>query len=89
LTPSPTPPQSGPSPIVAVVLTRTTLAAYLARSIPALDRDRDSGLIPQPCFYLRRNPRWRRDTIDKWMQAGGPSAEEWEAMTRNADGKRR
>ena len=89
MTTSSTPHQGDPAHASPAVLTRATLAVFLARSLPALDRDIASGLLPAPCFRLRRSPRWRRDVVEAWMASGGLPRDEWEAMQRHGDGKRR
>lgn len=74
---------------MSAVLTRIHLGIHLARPLATLDKDIASGRIPAPCFRLGRSPRWRRAEIDAWMAAGGPPRDEWEAMRRHGDGKRR
>jgi predicted DNA-binding transcriptional regulator AlpA len=72
-----TPPPSGTGPAAPAVSTRATLAVYLDRSLPALDRDIANGNVPAPCGRLNRSPRWLRSDIDAWLAAGMPGREEW------------
>ncbi len=71
------------APPIMATFNRATLAVYIGRSLPALDRDIIAGRIPRG-FKLGRSWRWLRSEIDGWLQAGAPPADEWEAMKRRA-----
>ena len=83
------PPAPQPHALTPALLTRKQLAVYLARSLPALDRDRAAGMLPHPVVLGvgRRSPRWPRQEIDNWISAGCPTGSEWAAL--NADPRRR
>jgi len=38
-----------------------------------------SGRLPSP-IRLGRSVRWRRDELGRWLAAGCPSRDKWEAM---------
>jgi predicted DNA-binding transcriptional regulator AlpA len=51
-----------------------------------LYRDDALGLIPKG-FAVGASRRWMRDDILAWIEAGTPSASEWEAMRKAAGRK--
>jgi predicted DNA-binding transcriptional regulator AlpA len=66
-------------PVQSAVFDRPGLAAYLGRSLPALDRDLAAGRVPQG-FRLNRARRWLRSEIDAWLGAGAPDAKAWDEL---------
>jgi hypothetical protein len=43
----------------------------LGRSRRETDRMRSSGAIVAPDFYAGRSPRWRAETVRRWMESQG------------------
>ena len=58
---------------------KSTLAALLNTSIRTIDRLNSSGQIPAP-LRIGARPRWRREEILAWIQAGCPAREAWEQL---------
>ena len=48
---------------------RATLAEYIAVSLRTVDKLAGSELPPD--FQIGDRPRWRRDTVDKWIESKG------------------
>jgi len=47
------------------------LAAILKCSRRLVERMRSAGKVPRPDFHAGRCPRWRAETIRRWIEAGG------------------
>lgn len=60
----------GPTSLVLgrEILTKEDLAEYFRCSTKSIDRKVDNGRLPQPDFYFGPQPRWKRVTIDAWLQ---------------------
>lgn len=43
-------------------------------------RLKDTGRTPKPITLGRRLLRWRREEIERWIDAGCPTRGEWESM---------
>lgn len=72
--PSPTRSQSGPPAVTTVLhplLSIKKVAAALDCSRRVFERLRASGRFPKPDLLLGRMPRWRRETVQRWIENGG------------------
>jgi predicted DNA-binding transcriptional regulator AlpA len=49
------------------LLSVTDLARILAVSRRSLERLRAAGKLPRPDLHLGRSPRWRAETIRRWL----------------------
>jgi excisionase family DNA binding protein len=47
------------------------LAALLRCNRRTLERLRSAGKLPQPDIHIGRMPRWKRSTIETWVERGG------------------
>ncbi len=47
------------------------LAAILRCSRRLVERMCSAGRVPKPDFHAGRCPRWRAETIRRWIEAGG------------------
>ena len=61
------------------MLTTFDLACALQLSERQIRRLQRQGKIPKPT-KIGNAVRWRRETIDRWMDADCPDRETWEAM---------
>lgn len=59
------------------LLTRQQLARLLGRSTRQLDRDRAAGIILDPITQPPKNPRWLAAEVDRWINAGMPTRDQW------------
>jgi predicted DNA-binding transcriptional regulator AlpA len=59
--------------LVEPLLAREDLATVLRCSLPTLDRLKAAGRLPRPDLVLSRSPRWRAETIRRWVEEGGRS----------------
>jgi predicted DNA-binding transcriptional regulator AlpA len=56
------------SPLIEPLLNREALARTLSVSLRTLDRLQASGRLPKPDLVLGpRMPRWRNETIRRWL----------------------
>ncbi len=53
------------------MLSLNDLAAWLNCSRRILERMRSAGKVPRPDFQLGKGPRWKRSTIEAWIERGG------------------
>ena len=72
---APRPPgRPAPPDTIEPLLTITTLAAYLAVDARTVHRMLAAGKLPGPDLRVgigpRGAPRWRRSTIDRWVESG-------------------
>jgi hypothetical protein len=62
------------APLAALIeplIDRAALARILATSLHSLDRMAAAGKLPRPDLYLSvRQPRWRAESIRKWIDGG-------------------
>jgi predicted DNA-binding transcriptional regulator AlpA len=58
--------------LVEPLLDRHDLATVLRCSLPTLDRLKASGRLPRPDLVLSRSPRWRPETIRRWIANEAP-----------------
>jgi predicted DNA-binding transcriptional regulator AlpA len=62
---APTPP---PAPLpIEPLLSVTDLARILAVSRRSCERLRAAGKLPRPDLHLGRSPRWRTETVRRWI----------------------
>jgi prophage regulatory protein len=64
---------------VALLLSDVEAAALLGICRASLHRLRASGKVPLP-VKLGRSVRWDRRELEKWIEAGAPALELWQAM---------
>jgi hypothetical protein len=57
----------GLSPLVGI----DDLAKWLHCSRRLVERMRSSGKVPRPDFQLGKCPRWKPETIRRWIETGG------------------
>jgi predicted DNA-binding transcriptional regulator AlpA len=53
------------------MLSLDDLAALLSCSRRLVERMRSAGKIPRPDIHVGRCPRWKPETIRKWIERGG------------------
>lgn len=68
-----------PPATVPLALTPEELARTLGISRAHLFRLHSRGLLPRP-VRLGRSLRWDRGTVVRWLAAGAPPRDRWEAM---------
>jgi hypothetical protein len=61
-------PSAGP---IEPMLSLDDLAIILKCSRRWLERERSAGRVPKPDFMAGRCPRWRAETIRRWIGEGG------------------
>jgi len=68
------------------LLTSDELAELLNVSLRTLHRLKSMGKLPVPVRIgsRRARPRWRRDEIECWIEAGCPDRSAWEIISQNA-----
>jgi hypothetical protein len=49
------------------------LAAILSCSRRLVERLRSAGRVPKPDIWVGKMPRWRAETIRRWLESGGRS----------------
>ena len=64
-----TPPGAGR--IIEPMLGIDDLAAILSCSRRLVERMRSAGKVPKPDFHAGRCPRWKPETIRRWIGEGG------------------
>src|SRR5208337_3032087 len=57
--------------IIEPMLSLTDLARILSCSRRLIERMRSAGRLPRPDLHVGRMPRWRAETIRRWIEAGG------------------
>lgn len=77
---SSTPTHLAVSPAPALMSSRM-LAQYLGFSLSTIWRMRAEGKLPKP-MTVGKSLRWRGDEVVRWVEAGGPALDVWEAMQR-------
>ena len=65
--------------IVVLLDDKPTLATLLNTSVRNIDRLNSGGRIPAP-VRIGSRPRWRREEILAWVQAGCPDRQAWEVL---------
>src|SRR4051812_9044795 len=60
---------AGIEPLLAIA----DLAVILSCSRRLVERMRSSGRVPEPDFHVGRCPRWKPETIRRWIEAEGCS----------------
>ena len=55
------------------LLTIGDLARFLATSRRTVERERSAGRLPKPDLHIGTMPRWRPETILRWVEGGGRS----------------
>jgi predicted DNA-binding transcriptional regulator AlpA len=68
------------------MLTAADLCGMLSTSIRTVHRLNSAGKIPAP-VRIGGRPRWRRDEIIAWIDAGCPDRQVW-TFGRNKEGDR-
>ncbi|QEH34274.1 hypothetical protein OJF2_28090 [Aquisphaera giovannonii] len=53
------------------MLSIADLARVLAVSRRLIERERAAGRLPRPDLQMGRCPRWRAETIRRWIETGG------------------
>lgn len=66
---APTP--SGAGHIIEPMLSIDDLAAILSCSRRLVERMRSAGKVPQPDIKIGKMPRWKPETIRRWLEEGG------------------
>jgi predicted DNA-binding transcriptional regulator AlpA len=64
---------------VVLVDDKSSLATLLNTSVRNIDRLNSGGRIPAP-VRIGSRPRWRREEILAWVQAGCPDRRAWELL---------
>ena len=67
------------------LLTAGDLARRLKVSLRQVRKLHSEALVPAP-VRLGRSVRWRGSEVGKWIEAGCPSREAWEAMQNGQQG---
>jgi predicted DNA-binding transcriptional regulator AlpA len=60
---------NGVAPPVAPLLTLDDLAAALRIGRRTAERGVSAGTLPRPDLYLGRLPRWRPESLRRWLDA--------------------
>jgi predicted DNA-binding transcriptional regulator AlpA len=63
------PPNAGH--IIEPLLSIDDLAAILSCSRRLIERMRSAGRLPKPDIKIGKMPRWRPETIRRWIEGGG------------------
>jgi hypothetical protein len=53
------------------MLSLDDLARILRVSRRTLERDRSAGKMPKPDLHVGKMPRWRPETLRRWIDQGG------------------
>ncbi|MGO9600991.1 MAG: hypothetical protein ACLP7Q_23665 [Isosphaeraceae bacterium] len=61
----------GAGHVIEPMLSLDDLAALLKCSRRWLERERTAGRVPRPDFMAGRCPRWKPETIRRWIGEGG------------------
>jgi excisionase family DNA binding protein len=67
-------------PFVSLAIDAFELARLLQTSTRTVWRLRSAGKLPAPVMVGSR-PRWRREEIEGWLNAGCPDRASWEAIS--------
>ena len=62
-----------------ILLTRKEMAELLRISTRTLDQRRTLGLVLDP-LQGAGQPRWSKEDVSAWLDAGRPTAETWRQM---------
>lgn len=65
------PSENKQAPIITPLLSIDDVAATLACSRRLIERMRAAGKLPKPDLRVGKMPRWRAETIARWIEAGG------------------
>jgi hypothetical protein len=57
--------------VIESMLSLDDLAVILKCSRRWLERERSAGRVPKPDFMAGRCPRWKPETIRRWIEGGG------------------
>jgi predicted DNA-binding transcriptional regulator AlpA len=60
-----------PAPPLEPLLSIDGVARALSVSRPTIERMRSGGKLPLPDLHIGRMPRWRCETIRRWIEGGG------------------
>lgn len=63
-----------------LALTPSDTATLLGISKAQLWKLHASGKLPLPVYLGAKAPRWRREELEAWLQAGAPCRAEWQRM---------
>jgi predicted DNA-binding transcriptional regulator AlpA len=71
----------GPCPVgeISLLITARRAAEICGKSLRTWRTWDSAGLIPQP-MRIGRSTLWRLDELRRWVEAGCPRREEWEAQ---------
>lgn len=58
-----------PAPALQPLLTTAELASFLGCSRRTIEKLKARGDLPAPDVLVGRMPRWRRETIEEWIDA--------------------
>ncbi len=62
-----------PAPAVEPLLSKRDVAAALGCEIRTVERLASAGRFPRPDVRVGRLPRWKAETIRRWIDQGGES----------------
>ncbi|MDR3618222.1 MAG: helix-turn-helix domain-containing protein [Paludisphaera borealis] len=60
-----------PGPAIEPLLSIDDVAAALSCSRRLVERMRSAGKLPRPDLHVGRMPRWKRETLVRWIAEGG------------------
>jgi predicted DNA-binding transcriptional regulator AlpA len=60
-----------PADQIEPLLRQLDLERVLSCSSRTLERLRSAGRLPRPDLHVGRSPRWRAETIRRWIESGG------------------
>ena len=60
-----------PAGAIEPLLSQDDLTRVLNASRRTVERMRSAGKLPKPDLLLNRMPRWRPETIRRWIERGG------------------
>ena len=63
--------QATPPRTIEPMLGIDELARILAASRRSIERLRSAGKLPKPDLHIGRMPRWKAETIRRWIEGGG------------------
>ncbi len=81
-------PASQAATVAPLLIDRRELARLLSVGVATLDRMRAAGRIPPPLTLSPGCVRWRLDEVRAWLDAGAPTAKEWEARKAAVNGRK-
>ena len=69
---TPTPTRSAASPVVVEpLLSVRDVADALGCGRRTIERMRSAGKFPRPDLHVGKLPRWKRETLTRWIAEGG------------------